>query len=362
MRPFTRKNHIEPKGIEKLLKKDPEKNFLIDINNMLADKTLDEITPGQLSYFAERYKIKNPSEKFGVELAQMLGEFLSEHLGNQLSSTNDFQSAKTMQRILGISDLDFEKEYRPKAIEIFKKRVSDDLYLTKKYNDQDSQFEQLRKQLGLTDHENNQILDEVRQSIIQPFANKIIADARISPQEKEAFDQLCKDLSAVASFSDDSKKALDLYANLWQIENGSLPIYETDIFLQKGETCHYKGSVKLFEIRTKTTGVKYGGMSTRLRITKSLYYRAGNIKTARQTQDVMTLIDTGNIYVTNKRILFNGGKGNKVIRYSQIIDLTPYTDGVGIIKETGGETTFQLSDADGETLIATITRIINEQQ
>jgi hypothetical protein len=118
----------------------------------------------------------------------------------------------------------------------------------------------------------------------------------------------------------------------------------------------------LFELRTKTEGYKYRGPAVRLRITKSLYYRTGDIKTTRETKDVITLIDSGDLYVTNKRILFNGGKGNKVIKYSQIIDLTPYTDGVKIVRDTGKEINFQLSEQDGEVLTATITRLIGDQQ
>lgn len=362
MKPFIIKSLVEPKGIDKLLKRIPTENFLVEVNNLLANNSLDEISAGQTSVFAERYKINNVSQKFGDELAQMLRDFLSEHLGNQLSRTNDFQSAKKLQGILGISDVEFEKEYRSQAIEIFRKKVSDTLNRTKKYSEQDPQFEQLGEQLGLTDYEKDQVLNEVRQSIIQPFADKMVSDQRISPQEKESLDQLCKDLDINPVYDSDSKKTLERFENLWQIENGDLPVYETDIFLQKGETCHYQGSAKLFELRKKSVGVKYRGPTVRLRITKSLYYRAGNIKTTRETKDVTTLIDSGDLYVTNKRILFNGGKGNKVIRYSQIIDLTPYTDGVGIVRDTGKEMTFQLSDEDGETLIATITRLISDMQ
>ncbi|HBO34186.1 MAG TPA: hypothetical protein DD636_05540 [Anaerolineaceae bacterium] len=362
MKPFITKNRVEPNGIDKLLKRIPRENFLIEVNNLLANRSLDEITPGQIIALAEQYKIKNPLDMFGNELVQLFRDFLNEHLNNQLSSTNDFQSAKKIQGVLGISDLVFEKEYRQQALEIFKKQVSDTLNRTKKYNENEPQFEPLGKKLGLTTNKQEQILNEVRQSIVQQSINKMLDDARISPQEKEAFDQLCKDLDVTPNFDSESKKALENYSNLWQIENGELPVYETDIFLQKNETCHYQGSVKLYELRTKTVNYQYRGSVAKLRITKSWYYRVGNIKPTRETQDIMTLIDSGTLYVTNKRILFNGSKGNKVIKYSQIVDLTPYTDGVQIIKDTGKPPLFQLSYSDGETLCATIGRLITDQQ
>lgn len=362
MKPFITKSLIEPTGIDKLLKRIPTENFLIEVNNLLANNSLDEISAGQIQYIADKYKLKDASQRYKSELLQMIKDFLIQHLGIWGDEYKDFSSVQKLQTILGISDADLDKEYKPLAIEMFKKQVAKTLNQTKKYKEDDQQFKQLSMQFGLTKNEHDQSLDEVRQSIIQPFADKIVSDQRISPQERESLDQLCKDLDVNPVYDSDSKKTLDRYVNLWQIENGDLPVYETDIFLQKDEVCHYIGFAKLFELRTKTEGYKYRGPAVRLRITKSLYYRMGDIKTTRETKDVTTLIDSGNLYVTNKRILFNGDKGNKVIRYSQIIDLTPYTDGVGIVRDTGKEMTFQLSDEDGETLIATITRLIGDQQ
>jgi len=362
MKPFITKNLVEPKGIDKLLKRTPTQNFLVEVNNLLANNSLDEISAGQIQQLADKYKLKDASQTFKSELVRMLNAFLTQHLGASGDKYSDINSAKKLQSLLGISDADFGKEHKPLAIELFKKQVALTLNQTKKYKESDQQFEQLRMQFGLTKDEHDQVLNEIRQSIIQPVADKMVSDQRISPQEKESLDQLCKDLDVNPIYDSDSKKTLERFENLWKIENGDLPIYDTDIFLQKGEVCHYKGGAKLFELRRKTVGVKYKGPALRFRITKSLYYRAGNIKTTRETKVVMTLIDSGNLYVTNKRILFNGEKGNKVIRYSQIIDLSPYTDGVGIVRATGKEMTLQLSDEDGETLIATITRLISDIQ
>ena len=362
MKPFITKSLIEPTGIDKLLKRIPTENFLIEVNNLLANNSLDEISAGQIQYIADKYKLKDASQRYKSELLQMIKDFLTQHLGVWGDEYKDFSSVQKLQTILGISDADLDKEYKPLAIEMFKKQVAKTLNQTLKYKESDRQFEQLSTQFGLTKSEHDQLVNEVLLSIIQPFADKIVSDQRISPQEKQALDQLCKDLDVTLALNSESEKTLDRYVNLWQIENGDLPVYETNIFLQKDEVCHYQGSVKLFEIRTKSTGYKYRGPTVRWRITKSLYYRAGDIKTTRETKDVMTLIDSGDLYVTNKRILFNGGKGNKVIKYSQIIDLTPYTDGVGVVRDTGKESTFQLSENDGETLIATITRLIGDQQ
>lgn len=361
MKPFITKNFIEPSGIQKLMGKVPKENFLVDLNNLLAENSLDELITGQIQQIAERYNLQNPTDKFDKELMQMLHEFLVEHLGSRLSRFNDFDSAKKMQILLGLSDDDFEKVYRPQAIEVFRIKISDTLKRNKKRGDEeDALFEQHREQLGLTKHEANTVITEIIGLTVQEFFDNLISDNKYSPDEREAYEKICQQYGASAVFDDATKKQLEKYENFWRIENGELPIYETEIFLQKGEVCHYLGFAKLYENKTKTTRVKYRGPVFRLKITKSLFYRMANMAVDKETKDVMTLIDSGNLYVTNKRILFTGSKGNKTIRYGRIVDVTPYRDGVKISKDSGGAPIFELSDPDGEVLTATIVRIIQD--
>ena len=73
----------------------------------------------------------------------------------------------------------------------------------------------------------------------------MISDSRVSPKEMETYEKLCKDLSVVVSIDDNSRKALEKFKRLWNIDNGILPAYEPDVILQKNELCHYKANAKL---------------------------------------------------------------------------------------------------------------------
>lgn len=361
MKPFSTKSYVEPKGMDKLLKKIPEANFLVEVNNLLADKGLDEISTGQVRYLAEKYKLKDAQQKYRNELIQMLKDFLTEHLGVPGDEYEDLGSAEKIQNILGISASDFDKEYKAQAKGAFKRQVTEILNRSKKCQDEeDNQFEQLSKQLNLTTDEAVQVVNGVRSAIVKGFVSEMIADARVSPEEINSFEQLCKDLQV--SIDNESRKQLEKYQAFWNIENGTLPVYQADILLQKNELCHYKANVKLYENRTVTEGVRYAGPTYRLKITKGWSYRSGSIKTERISKDVMMLIDTGVLHVTNKRIIFSGSKDNKTIRYNQIVNLKPLSDGVEIIKETGKAPTFGLDNPDGPTLTATIARIITDNQ
>jgi hypothetical protein len=330
---------------------------------LLAKDSLGDISPDQVRVLANKYNIKDSSKKFKHELIQMINLFLIEHLGNWGSDVNDFRSAQKLQNILGISDNDFGEAYVDLAQKIFVDKVNETLNNTKKcQSEENAQFEKLRVTLQIPDSKAEKMIGSVKKVIAQNYMEQMIADERVSPEEIETFDKLCKDLDVEVSLDDKSREVIEKYKRYWIIDNGDLPVFEPGIILQKSELCHYKVNAKLYENRKVTRRVSYGGNTFRFKIAKGWYYRFGDVGVSRKSEDVMTLIDEGVLYVTNKRILFNGSKNNKAIRYNQIIDLTPFTDGVEIIKESGTSPTFAIDCKDGEALTATIARIIRDTQ
>ena len=55
----------------------------------------------------------------------------------------------------------------------------------------------------------------------------------------------------------------------------------------------------------------------------------------RITEDVLAHIDTGTMYLTNKRLILMGSRKNSTIRLNRILDFTPYRNGVDIQKDSG---------------------------
>lgn len=55
----------------------------------------------------------------------------------------------------------------------------------------------------------------------------------------------------------------------------------------------------------------------------------------RVTRDELTHIDDGTLYITNKRIIFDGQRKNSTIRHSALLGLEMYRDGIVLEKATG---------------------------
>ena len=172
-------------------------------------------------------------------------------------------------------------------------------------------------------------------ALLKRKLESVLSDRRVSPIEQQQLDEMAQNLGVPLSLTSAQKADRDLFALYWQIENGPLPWYDVPLTLQKGERCHFSSHCDWHEFRSKTVRMNYHGPTYRIRIAKGLYYRVGSLNVAPVRQEELTHIDSGTVYFTNKRVIFDGSRGNKTIRLSALLGIQPYTDGIGLEKATG---------------------------
>lgn len=361
MQPFREKPRIEPNVIEKMMKKIPQKNFLVDLNNYLANSNFDQLSHDQVIEFEKKYGVKDSVHKYNTEMIEIFRDFLNFNLGNESMPNNDRSSANIFQNFLGFSDEGFKQIYMPIAKEKFKIKIQKIIQETLNVGrEEEKLIEEYRTLFGIDEEIRDEIKFEVTNSLVKDYYDKMIADERVSPDEIAYAEQLAKNLNVSVNMSEESKSTLERFKKLWIIENGDLPIITPEIMLPKNEVCYLKSSVNLYENRKVTKRVGYAGPTARVKIMKGVYFRAGNVGVTRQTEDTLTNIDSGNLYITNKKILFKGNIVNKTYRYNQIIDIIPYSDGLELVKDTGKSPTFISLDESGEIIASTIARVMKD--
>jgi hypothetical protein len=74
----------------------------------------------------------------------------------------------------------------------------------------------------------------------------------------------------------------------------------------------------------------------------------------------MQLIDTGTVYLTSKRVLFQGARGNKTIPLQSVIDFTPYSNGIDIQKGSG-KSPFLSFNTDTDRFALILNRLLSER-
>lgn len=220
--------------------------------------------------------------------------------------------------------------------------------------DDRSRLDRLVARLRLAPETAKWIYEQEGQARIDAALGEAIADGRLSPAEDRALQELARNLGASLTVDDATRRQLDRMRLLWRIDNGELPRLSVPINLQRGEVCHAQAPATWYERRTRTTTVGYSGFSTSVRICKGVRYRVSTVKPTRITREELVQIDAGTVYVTSKRVIFDGYRKNSSLRLSSLLGFTPFADGVQLEKSSGRPPILALSQVDVEIFHATL--------
>lgn len=170
------------------------------------------------------------------------------------------------------------------------------------------------------------------------------------PKKREAF---------LAEQKEKERETDQMCRHIEQARLEDMPTFEVSVQLQKNETCYFIAEVAWKEMRKSTTSRRYEGVGINIKIAKGVYYRVGNIKTVPNTSTELTTLDTGILYFTDKRLIFAGNKGNKVMPLNKIFDLTLYSDAITVQKDTGKPATlFPIDGTPTKLIVAMISKLM----
>lgn len=162
----------------------------------------------------------------------------------------------------------------------------------------------------------SQILNEQQQVVINNFTEVLIKKNRCSMEDHRETERILESFQITATLRNDIYQQLKSPALYWQVENSALKIYTVaPSILQKNEFCYYYADhVKWYE--TRNSG-----------------YRTSALE----------LINTGELYLTNKRLLFVGNLKNSQVPLDRILKVVKGINGVTIHKDKGKDPTLALS-------------------
>lgn len=196
-----------------------------------------------------------------------------------------------------------------------------------------------------------QHLNSLRLSHAYKFvADRIKDDGMLDDKEYKEIEEEYKRLAVF--IDEDYLETLNGYRNYFKIISNTLSPVDVGISLDKNEKCYMSCPVKWSEFRKVPTGtINYAGPVARIKICKGLSYRAGSIKVQRPTTDEIVDIDSGTLYITDKKIIFMGSFGNKVIPLSKVLCVTEYGDALSVQRPTGKSPFLYMEDAHKANLL-----------
>lgn len=345
---------------QKLFKQLPQENAVIELNNLFASKDILAISEIDIKNIEEYYKIGLHKE-FKLNIEEFYAVYLNYCLADKVLNDEELKELNHLKNILNLDDKTIDKLHSKIGVLVYKKSFEEAVSDGRLTKDEEYFLNKLETTLRLPKELADKISSETRNVYLENYVAQIVADQSLSPTEEKELQAIANSLNINVQLNEQTKEQLRKLKLYWTLENLDLPIIKSDIAIQKSEICHLKiSNVNWYELRSVRQRASYNGYSTSFKVAKGFYLRSGSYKSQSYSVDTMKLIDTGTLYLTNKRIIFTGGKKNSNIRIDKILDFSPYTDGVEIGKETGKSPTLQMTK-NADIFCMILERLLNER-
>ena len=235
----------------KLFKQQPIENAIIELNNLLATKEINEISATLVNDISLKYKIDVVSE-FPKNILESYAAALKNYLQNNRLSDDEVEKLETLKQIFRLTDFQVENIHEHLAgkiyEDVYKSSISDG-----RLSDEKNKFlENLQKDLKLPNSVEKRISEDVRTSYLNNYVQKAVLDQRLSPTESTEIEAITKSLNINVTIDSNNRAMLDRYKLYWVLENGEIPTIETGLNLQRGEACYFKTYAHWYEYRTVT--------------------------------------------------------------------------------------------------------------
>lgn len=355
---FEKQELAKPDFFQRLFGITPKINGVIAIRNLFASRAPKEVSVEDIQTIARDFKL-NIHRNYRDHFLDIYRRYLLHCLEDRSLSTEEIETLKHIKFVLRLDDTDVKRIRGEVAENVYKEELENALADGRIDEDERKFLNRIGEDLQLKDEFVKDIFQKKAGERIKEHLDSVVASGRLSPENEKELEALTSNLGIELNITDKDQAHLDKFKLYWQIENGELPVLDAPVRLFRGESCHFMTPCNWLEMVTETRRINYGGPTLRLKIAKGVYWRAGSLGVNRVSKDVWRTIDSGRLFLTNKRIIFMGSRRNRVIRLNTILDFTAYRNGVDIQKARGKSPFLEFS-ADTGIFSLILGRVIDE--
>lgn len=337
----------------------PKSNALIEFTNLLArSKNIRNVTPDSIAFLNDKYKL-DITVSFRQELEEFYRAYVKYCLSESRLTNENVDNILHLKKLFRISDSTHNRIYEEVGEGIYLKSLREALKDCKITDDEKESLKRLSKELELSDEIAENIYRTEAKSLLNDRIEQTTKQEEISPEEENELKLLSENLGVDMPSDDYASRKLARCRLYWQIRYGDLSTVDVDINLKSKEVAYFTGEVDWYEPRRVINRVQFGGPSLRMKIADGFYWNYRDYQINPISQDVISKIDSGRIYLTNKRLIFVGNMKNTAISLNDILDIKVYSDGVGIEKAKGRTPIITLSQGS-DIFVKILTRLISE--
>jgi hypothetical protein len=184
----------------------------------------------------------------------------------------------------------------------------------------------------------------------EPIKRRIAAAMMLTDEDMEEEQALARKYGIQPQLTGDA----DTFRAIYLVETkGQLPpTLATDMMLDANESAYYSVPTTWHQPRVKKVGYSGASLSLPTGI-KGVRYRFGSYTPINSSEE-MTPLTSGTLYVTSKRLLFNGETRNTAINLAKIVDCHMYADALKVEKSTGKPDLFSMGLPQARYILALI--------
>jgi hypothetical protein len=231
--------------------------------------------------------------------------------------------------------------------------AEDGAFTDEEMNQLQSQF----KELELTQDD----LKGIRATAYSAALRAAKSDGKITAEEEAELDKIQEFLKIPGTEIAKSRKELARLRLITEIQNGNPPtITIQNVVLQKKEIAHWSEPGSILEERVVKRRYEGGSQGVSFRIAKGISYRVGGHRGHIVTDTAVLPVSTGELIITNRRIIFRGDNKSFNLRLDKLLELNFYSDGVRLTDDKGKPRVVQFSDPENRDVVgATLSYAIN---
>jgi hypothetical protein len=331
---YAKKDLKKTTFFQKVLGQKIKENALIEINNLLAEKNWKEIMIDDIYAIADKYGV-NFKTDYDNEMTDFYRDYLQSCLADKVVTEQEYQDMRELKRILQLNDKQVEETHRELAGQIYKSEVEKMIQDGEVSEEERSFMEKLQNDLKLPKEVATKIYETSGQELIRNLMNNVLADHKLTPDEESELLAIARNLNAEMRLDDATKADLEKYKLYWQIENDEMPELQVDINIPRNEKCYFVTSAEWLEQSVESGNMPSSNAGLSLKIAKGLYWRSAAENSKKLEKDNWQALDQGQLYLTNKRLLFKGNKGDKIVLLNRVLDFAVFANGIEVKKEDG---------------------------
>ena len=341
------KSELEPISVwNKLTGQKHRKNAVIEINNLLSERPLLDISGANIQALLDRYGLNLFHDFDDGSLRELYKKYLRYCLDDNHLDEEEIKRLRHLKQMLGLSDKAVRMANHQVCREVYERALDEALEDQRIDPKERSFLRGLQQQLQLPSALVDIIYQNKAQAIVINFIKGAVADQQLSPDEEEELRILVDQLNVHPRWDEKTRAELIKYRLFWQIENEALPQIFVPLKLRSDETCHFLYDTVWYDtvghVKEFTQAMP---VVLRNKLADGSYWRNAHPGTIHLANDAWRKTESGKLYITNQRLIFRTTEVEMVIYLNSIADFDHYQNGILLYRKKGGPIFFEMQNS-----------------